>query len=158
MTNYIGKFDGFTVRVFKHGSVLGSIDFSRDQTTHADIYIHKNRYHVGPESRAEKDIVVTRAGKALFKFNFDHLWGGAEIESDGEATGFEVKGKWFKPGTRLVGADSTDLVVVTTTEDNVLEISVHDESLSDLMLLSTVYYHIYASAGKLRAVMMSGLY
>ncbi|RZJ66379.1 MAG: hypothetical protein EOO50_09900 [Flavobacterium sp.] len=155
MANYIGKFDGYTLRVFDGGSVVGSIDFNRDNTTHADIFVHKNRYHVGPQDATEKDIVVTRARQTLFKFKFDYLWGGAEIETDGEETGFEVKGKWFKPGTRLVDADSNDIVIVKTNErSNELEISINDESISEVMLLSTIYYHVYASAGKLRSVML----
>lgn len=155
MKNYTAKFDGYTLRVFNGESVVGSIDFNRDGTAHADIFIHKSRFHIGPESQTEKDIVLTQARNVLFKFNFDYLWGGAEIEANGEATGFEVKGKWFKPGTRLVDEDSNDLLVVTTNADDDLEISVNDESVSDVMLLSTVYYHVYSSANKLRQAMMN---
>lgn len=157
MAHYIGKFDGYTLRVFDGESVIGSVDFSRDNTAHADLYIHKHRYHIGPESAEEKDIVVTDAPDVLFKFKFDYLWGGAEIQSFGEDTGFDVKGKWFKPGTFLSDADSNDIVSVKTNSNNDLEISVSDESLSKIMLLSTVYYHVYASASKLRSVMMAGL-
>ncbi|RYZ79114.1 MAG: hypothetical protein EOP06_27800 [Proteobacteria bacterium] len=156
MTNYIGKFDGYTLRVFNGTSVIGSIDFNRDGTPNADIYVLKKRYHVGPTSTTDKNIRVTSANTELFTFKFDALWGGAELETNGQETGFEVKGKWFKPGTRLVDAQSNDLVAIKNGDVALeLDIAVSAEDIPEVMLLATVYYHVYSSRSKLLLTMFS---
>lgn len=158
---YTAKFDGKTVRVYNGEKLFGSIDFSKERMAHADIFIYTDRFHVGPESATEKDIVVTKADLPVFKFNFDKLWGGAEIEANGEPTGYEVKGKWFKPGTRLVNENDEDLVVIKN--DNAItlkgfDLEVNDEDIEPVMIMSTLYYHIYASNAANPTFMMSNLF
>lgn len=156
---YTAKFDGNTVRVYNGEKLFGSIDFSKERMAHADIFIYADRFHVGPESATDKDIVVTKAGVPVFKFNFDKLWGGAEIETNGEPTGYQVKGKWFKPGTRLVDEDSNDLIVVKSDESipPSMILEVKEDTLSPIMVMSTLFYHIYASHSKTLSVVMAGV-
>ncbi len=150
----IGKFERNTVRLFNENTLYGSIDFSAERAFQADIFVYADRFHVGPKSETDKNLVVTKGDKTLFTFEFDKLWGGAEIASEGEENGYEVKGRWFKPGTRLVDNDDKDLVVVVSKElTNTVEVSVA-ENVEAVMVLSTLYYHLYASGSKTLSVVL----
>ncbi|MBD8084587.1 hypothetical protein [Chryseobacterium caseinilyticum] len=109
--------------------------------------------------RAEKDsknnIELKRNNLSLFTLDFDYIWGGAEIVFNGVDTGFDVKGKWFKPGTRLTDENDKDLVIAVKKDDG-LEVSVLDENISDELIITTIFYHIYASAGKTRSIIRGG--
>lgn len=103
-----------------------------------------------------KDLVLKENSKTLFVFKFDYVWGGAELVSDGVDTGFDIKGRWFKPGTRLTNDEDKDLIVAVKKNDG-LEVTIFDESISDKMILATIYYHIYSS--KMMSLMVgSGIY
>ncbi|RZJ73520.1 hypothetical protein [Flavobacterium sp.] len=143
-----GKFERNTVRLFDGQTLYGSIDFSAERAFQADIFVYSDRFHVGPKSETDKDLVVTKGDKALFAFRFDKLWGGAEIESQGHENGYEVKGRWFKPGTRLIDQDDKDLVTIVSHETtNSVEVTVF-EKIEPVMVLSALYYHLYASGSK----------
>jgi len=149
MKKFTGRFDKNTVRVYDEETLYGSIDFNRDLPAHADIFIYSDRFHIGPKSPVEKDIVLTKADVPLFTFAFDKIWGGAEIKADGNDTGYDVKGRWFRAGTRLIDADDKDIVVVVTNEmgDPEITITVYEKT-APVMVLSTLYYHLYASRSK----------
>lgn len=91
-----------------------------------------------------KDLVLKENTKIVFTFKFDYVWGGAQLVSNGVDTGFDIKGRWFKPGTRLTNDEDKDLIVAVKKNDG-LEVTVFDESISEKMILATIYYHIYSS-------------
>jgi hypothetical protein len=89
----------------------------------------------------------------LFTFKFDYIWGGAEIVPFGETSQYEIKGRWFKPGTRLVDQDDCDLII-TEKKDNCLEVTLCEENISNTMMLATIYYHVYTSRGKMLSIII----
>ena len=95
-----------------------------------------------------KNIILSENGKSLFTFKFDKLWGGAEIISSGTQTGLKIKGKWFKIGTRLIDENHNDLIEIVNSK-NGFDVNLIENNMEPLMIISTVYYHIYASNGKL---------
>lgn len=159
MKKYTGSFDKNTVRVYDGDTLFGSIDFNRDLPAHADIFIYADRFHIGPKSATEKNIVLTKADATVFTFAFDKIWGGAEIMSDGNQTGYEVKGRWFRAGTRLIDADDKDVVVVVTNEFSqpAIEITVYEKT-EPVMVMSTLYYHLYASRSKMLSVALGAAF
>lgn len=105
------------------------------------------------EKGHDKNMELKYQNQVLFRFEFDYIWGGAEITSNGIDTGYDIKGWWFKPGTRLTDHNDKDLIIAVKKNDG-LEVTILDESISEEMILATVYYHIYSSAGKMLSVMM----
>ncbi len=57
--------------------------------------------------------IISKYGKELLTCVFHPVCGNLELQASGEDTGFDIKGKWFKPGTRLTDAENNDLIVVT---------------------------------------------
>lgn len=106
------------------------------------------------EEGKDKNMILKHNDKVIFKFKFDYLSGGAEIISDEIYANYEIKGRWFKPGTRLINDTDDDLVVVKNF-DNDIEVLIIDENISKLMVVCTVYYHIYASSNKFLSVLSS---
>jgi hypothetical protein len=110
--------------------------------------------------RAEKgqdnNIELLNNNKTLFKFNFDYLWGGAEILTNGEDTGFDIKGRWFIPGTRLTDNNNQDLIIAVKTNDG-LDVTIFDENIAEEMILATIYYHLYSSRGKMLGVILGSV-
>lgn len=104
----------------------------------------------------DKNMILKENDVSIFTFKFDYLWGGAEVVSGNEDTGFDIKGRWFKPGTRLINEDDVDLVVVKL-KDSKLEATILSEDVNKIMVVSTIYYHIYASAGKFLQVMLTSV-
>lgn len=109
------------------------------------------------EKDSNKDVVLKEDGQTLFTFTFDYVWGGAEITSNGVDTGFDIKGRWFKPGTRLTDEHDKDLVIAVKKNDE-LQVTVLDEDISDTMIVATIYYHIYASGGKMLTVLAGNIH
>lgn len=141
--------------VRENGNLFGSIVFE-PQSKAATIFVDDKKFSV-LEGDEYKDMVLRYNGTALFRFKFDYLWGNASIYVEGEDTNFDIKGKWFKNGTRFTDSQDNDIVVVTSGEDTSLDasIEVNSEEGTPLMVMATLYYHIYASAGKLRMVTMA---
>lgn len=108
--------------------------------------------------RAEKglkgNIEIKESNETLFTLKFDFIWGGAEIIANGVDTGLDIKGKFFKPGTRLTDANNEDLVVVVKKNDG-LEVIVNDDKIDPTMLITTIYYHIYASRSLMTSLIAS---
>ena len=100
----------------QNGKLFGYITFSTGNIS-ATIHIDGNEYYMGPESATEKDIVLKQNGLVLLKFKFDYLWGSAEIQSNGQDTGYDIKGRWFKSGTRFTDADDNDIIIVKSKEN-----------------------------------------
>ncbi len=93
--------------------------------------------------------IIMHGDAEIFTAVFHPLWGNLELRQSGQDTGYDIKGKWFKPGTRLTDADDNDLVVITAdmwTGKNIEISAVPD--ISGLMVVATLYYHIRASAAK----------
>ncbi|WP_313806963.1 hypothetical protein [Flavobacterium sp.] len=105
---------------------------------------------------ATKNMVLKENGKALFTFKFDYIWGGAEIVTNGVDTGYDIKGRWFKPGTRLTNENDKDLIIATKKDDG-LEVVVVDENIDPTMVLATIYYHIYSSGSKMLSVLIGNI-
>ncbi|MGV3459552.1 MAG: hypothetical protein ACO1N9_03755 [Flavobacterium sp.] len=138
-----------------NGKLFGYIAFNTGNIS-ATITVNDKEYYIGPESATEKDIVLKQNGLTLMKFKFDYLWGNAEIHSDGEDTGYDIKGRWFKSGTRFTDAEDNDLIVVKSKENQSAEISILDEDeATPIMTMATLYYHMYTSAAKYRSLLFS---
>jgi hypothetical protein len=103
----------------------------------------------------DKNIILKQDDASLFTFKFDYLWGGAELVVDGVDTGYDIKGRWFKPGTRLTDENDKDLVIAVK-QGNGLEVTITDVDISPVMVMATIYYHIYTSGSKARSVSMAG--
>jgi hypothetical protein len=85
------------------------------------------------------------------------MWGGATLIINGEETAYQITGKAFKKGTRLIDGDKNDMIVVTTSgvwKMSEFDIHVVDPEVTEFLIAITVYYHIYASNAKMRAVIM----
>ena len=114
--------------------------------TDAELRLENNIYEAIQDEN--KNIVLNENGTSLFTFKFNKLWGGAEIINSKNNSGLEIKGRWFKVGTRLIDEKDNDLVVVINT-NNGFDVTVNKNDIDSLMIISTIYYHIYASKGKL---------
>lgn len=104
----------------------------------------------------DKNMVLKENDTTIFTFKFDYLWGGAEIISEGVDTGYEIKGRWFKLGTHLINNDNKDLVIVKNEKEG-FEVLILEDDISKLMVVATIYYHIYASANKYMSVLMTNV-
>lgn len=134
-------------KIYAADEFFGEIIF--ENTTHAELKLLNKSYHTSQNE--DKDVVLNENGKPLFTLKFDKLWGGAEIINSENYEGFEIKGRWFKVGTRLIDEQDNDLIIVVNENEGYL-VTVNDGSVSPLMIISTIYYHIYASRMKLLAL------
>lgn len=158
MKKFTARFDKNTVRVYEGQTLFGSIDFSKERMAHADIYVYADRFHIGPATDTGKDIVLTKADIPVLSFAFDKLWGETGLTPGASGAGIDIIGHRLKPGTRLVDKEDKGLVVISLAKpsDNEIEISAN-EGLDPVLLLSTLYYHLYASRSKaLSAVLGNG--
>ena len=156
---FLAKYIDEKFMVYKDDSVFGWISFDHKLVS-ATIFVDGKEYRAEPESATEKDIVMRQDGLTLFKFKFDYLWGGAELHINGKDTGYEITGKWFKKGTRFVDANANDLVLAVSDESRIpqTKITIVDESeATPLMIMATLYYHIYTYASKRFSVFMGSL-
>jgi hypothetical protein len=158
MTDLIARFEDNKFVVYSNDNIVGWVAFDGNQRVSADLMVSGDIFRAEPESAKVKDIVLRQGADTLFKFKFNYLWGGAEIQTNGEDTGYDIKGKLFKPGTRLVDAEENDLVVVVTeSPETRMRINVVSSEVSPLMVMATLYYHIYTSAANSLMLMMSGV-
>ena len=140
----------------KDGELLvGTIDFDRSVWQG---YIGATFTIGGETFKAESmkgNTIILKDGKELFTSVFHPLWGNLELQAAGQDTGFDIKGRWFKPGTRLTDADDKDLVVVTADAltGRKIAIEVLDPEVPAVMIALTLYHHVRASAAKLMLVM-----
>lgn len=137
-------------KVYTGEKLYGEIVFD-DNSLEASLMVRDKVFRV--EKGHDKNMELKYQNQVLFRFEFDYIWGGAEITSNGIDTGYDIKGRWFKPGTRLTDHNDKDLIIAVKKNDG-LEVTILDESISEEMILATVYYHIYSSAGKMLSVMM----
>lgn len=153
MAHFTAKFEGNKCIVHNEGTVLGVIEFENNTRIEASIILDDTTFKAHQASASDKDIVITTNDAILLKFKFDYLWGGATLFMGDELTGYKITGKAFKPGSRLVNADGNDMVVVKNasnwSEKQGLDIEVTDTQVTDFLIITTVYYHIYTSAANL---------
>jgi hypothetical protein len=149
MKNITVKNEGLKFIVYSEYNIYAEIVFE-ENNIEAELKTATKKYKA--ERDNDKNIVIKDESRYLFTFKFDYIWGGAEIISNGIETGLEVKGKWFKPGTRLTNDSNEDLIIVTKKEEG-LEVTIIDEDITDIMILATIYYHLYTSRGKLLSVL-----
>jgi hypothetical protein len=145
------KYEDYTFIIHNNGEAYGNIAFDENNV---EATLRTGETILRAVRGADKNIVLMQGAKALFTFKFDYLWGGAELVVDGADTGFDIKGRWFKPGTRLTDEEDKDLVVAVK-KGNGLVVSILDEQVSPVMIIATIYYHIYASGGKMRSLLAS---
>ena len=127
-------------KIFCDVELYGEIIFKN--VTDAELKIENQIYNV---LRGEnKDMVMTENGNSLFTFKFDKLWGGAKIIKSENYEGLEIKGRWFKLGTRLIDKKDNDLMVVVNA-NNGCSVNIIGNKINPLLIISTIYYHIYAS-------------
>lgn len=147
MKSLLVKYENYQFVVYNEEAVYGWIVFEPNS---GDAAIFTDDIKFTARRAEDKNIVLKQEDKVLFKFKFDYLWGNAEIEMDGEDTGYNIKGKWFKKGTRLTDENDADIVVAVTKEhpEHHITLDIIDEKVQPVMIMATLYYHIYASAGK----------
>lgn len=152
--------DKETVIVHEGANVVGKIVFADVKVVaynHADIYADGEVYTA--ESSNGRDIVIRNGGREIFAVVADAIWGNCEVRVNGKNTGYDIKGKWFKPGTRFTDADDNDLIVVKSDPwiGAQIIVSIADVDISDLMVLTTLYHHIRASSAKTTAAIIGGI-
>jgi hypothetical protein len=138
------------------GTLVGTIDFDRSVWQG---YIGATFTIGGETFKAESmrgNTIILKDGKELFTCVFHPLWGNLELQAAGQDTGFDIKGKWFKPGTRLTDADDNDLVVVTADALTGSKITVEvADDVPPVMVAMTLYHHVRASAAKLMVTIIT---
>ncbi|AWH85898.1 hypothetical protein HYN59_12630 [Flavobacterium album] len=145
--------------IYNGDSVYGQIIFD-DKGFGAAIIVDGNIYRTEQENPKSANKILKHNDTILFRFKYDKIWGGATLQSGNEDMGYSIIGKWFKPGTRLIDKDKTDLVVVVSSQGFKTKIrtEIHDETIAPVMVMATIYYHLYASAAKTMAVgIISGM-
>jgi len=159
MKELAAKYEIRTCTVYSGKEIVGEIIYDDNKHIAATMFVNGRSFKIEPVSDSDKNIIIREESNTILKFDFDYLWGGATLLSDNEETGYEIKGKFLKPGTRLVDEDNNDLVVVTTLEtlppSAQFKIIVHSDEINDFLIVSTLYYHNYASAGKLLSVLFA---
>lgn len=138
-------------QVFAKDSLFAEIIFDKNNIIDASLIKEDEIWKI--ERDTNSNLVLKHNEHVLFTFEFDYVWGGAEIMTSGIDTGYDIKGRWFKPGTRLINAQDEDLVIAVKKDDG-MEVTVLDDNISTPMVLATIYYHIYASAGKMLSVII----
>lgn len=147
------KYQDSKFRIISDEKLYGEIIFDENNI---DASLHISNKILRAEKGPDKNIELRNNNKTLFKFVFDYIWGGAEISSNGEDTGFDIKGRWFRPGTRLTDKDDKDLIIAVKKNDG-LDVSILDENIAEEMVLATIYYHLYSSRGKMLAVIIGSV-
>lgn len=137
-------------QVFEKDSLYAEIIFD---TNDIDASLVKENELWRIERDSNKNLVLKQSEHVLFSFKFDYTWGGAEIITSGIDTGYDIKGRWFKPGTRLINAQDEDLIIAVK-KGNGMEVKILDNDISTAMILATIYYHVYASAGKMLSLII----
>jgi hypothetical protein len=160
MTTYTASWpDKQTVTISQNEKPFGRIEFENTQ----GILYGNALLHVADTTFAAqvdgKNTAIKSAGAEIFTAIFHSLWGNLELRMAGEDTGYDIKGKWFKPGTRLTDDGDNDLVVVTADSwtGKKMEIIVADEGTAPLMIVATIYFHIRASAAKTMGVIIGNM-
>lgn len=147
------KLDDSIFKIFSDGKLYGEIIFDKNNLE-ASLKIGTKIYRA--EKGPDKNISLKQDGNILFTFKFDYIWGGAEITSSGIDSGYDVKGRWFKPGTRLTDIDDKDLIIALKKDDG-LDVTIVDSTVSPEMILGTIYYHIYSSGAKMLGVLIGSV-
>ena len=156
MATYTASWENkHTVVILHGGQSLGKIEFEKSEGLLLGDALLQVSGHTVQAKGDGKNIVINGDGVEIFTAIFRPLWGNFELQLAGEDTGYDVRGKWFKPGTRLTDDDDHDLVVVTSdalTGKQMKIVAVEDASA--LMVAATIYLHIRASAAKTMATMI----
>lgn len=139
-------------QVFSKDSLYAEIIFD---TNNIDASLLKEKEIWRIERDSNKNLVLKQNEHTLFTFKFDYVWGGAEIIASGIGTGYDITGRWFKPGTRLINAQDEDLIIAVKKGDG-MEVTILNDDISAAMILATIYYHVYVSAGKMLSLIIGG--
>lgn len=162
MTTYTATWqDKETIIVYNGENTIGKIVFEELKIVvynTATIYADGEMYRA--ESANGKDIAIKFNGSEIFSIVLNSIWGNFEVRANGQDTGYDIKGKWFKPGTRFTDSEDNDLVVVKTDPwlGKKITIDIAEIDISDLMILTTLYHHIRASAAKTTAAIVATLH
>jgi len=139
--------------VFSRDSLYAEIIFD---TNNIDASLVKGDEIWRVERDLNRNFVLKQNENILSSFKFDYVWGGAEIIANDIDTGYDIKGRWFKPGTRLINAHDEDLIIAIKKGDG-MEVTILDDNISIAMILSTVYYHVYSSGKMLSMLIANGM-
>ena len=160
MTTYTASWqDKQTVQILSNESPFGKIFFEPSPgITYGDASLFADSAEFKATADG-KNVIITSGGKELFTAVFHALWGNLELRMAGEDTGYDIRGKWFKPGTRLTDEEDKDLVVVTADPwtGKKMQITVAEETVSALVIVATIYFHIRASAAKTMGVIIGNM-
>lgn len=153
MTQLTVKLEDSKFKIYSDENLYGEIVFDKNNI---EASLITNNKILRAERTLDKNIQVKYENQTLFTYNFDYIWGGAELILNGLDTGFDIKGRWFKPGTRLTDNEEKDLVIVVKKNDG-LSVSILEENVSAEMILATIYYHIYSSGGKMLSILIGSV-
>ena len=160
MATYTAQWrDNQTVVISNDEIVFGMIEFEQSQGilyTNALLKAANSTFDANSDG---KNVIIKKDGIEVFTAVFHPLWGNLELRTEGEDTGYDINGKWFKPGTRLTDSEDNDLVVVTSDPwtGTEMEIISNDENIWPLMIVATIYFHIRASAAKSVGVIIGNM-
>ncbi|MEL1245795.1 hypothetical protein AAEO56_16095 [Flavobacterium sp. DGU11] len=159
MIQLTAKRDNKKYTIYNGDAIYGQILFDA-KGFGATLTVDGTEYRVEQENPKSANKVLKQNGVTLFRFKYDKIWGSATLQSGNDDMGYRITGKWFKPGTRLVDKDKTDLVVVVSSQGFTPKVTVTilDETVAPVMVMATIYYHLYASASKTMGIaMVSGM-
>ena len=131
--------------------LIGGI-ISDSKFKNSEINIGENKYLV---SRKKWKSEILENGKIINHLKTNSFSGNTEImESDKK-----IKGVWgFKWGTKLIDHNKNVLLKIRNQKkfinNNKYELEVYNESVSDLEILTSLYFHLYGSKMKMLTVMM----
>lgn len=161
MTTYTATWqEKETIIVYKAEQPFGKIVFDSSKWLmygSATLFVGDTIFRA--ELAKGNNAVIMQGETEIFTAVFHPLWGNLELQHSGQDTGYDIKGRWFKPGTRLTDTDDNDLVVVTADAwtGQKIEIAVADTGISELMIVATLYHHIRASAAKTTAAVIAAI-
>lgn len=131
--------------------LIGGIN-ADNKFKNSEIKIGENKYLV---SRKKWKSEILENGKIINHLKTNSFSGNTEImESDKK-----IKGVWgFKWGTKLIDHNKNVLLKIRNQKkfinNNKYELEVYNESVSDLEILTSLYFHLYGSKMKMLTVMM----
>ncbi len=131
--------------------LIGGIN-ADNKFKNSEIKIGENKYLV---FRKKWKSEILENGKIINHLKTNSFSGNTEImESDKK-----IKGVWgFKWGTKLIDHNKNVLLKIRNQKkfinNNKYELEVYNESVSDLEILTSLYFHLYGSKMKMLTVMM----
>ena len=134
--------------------LIGGINVD-NKFKNSEIKIGENKYEL---SRDKWNTKISENGKVIYNLKMNSFSGNTEImESDKKITGV-----WgFKWGTKLINHNKNVLLKIRNQKkfinNNKYELEVYNESVSDLEILTSLYFHLYGSKMKLKTLIIGAV-